>query len=381
MVTGDFYPDQTGGQGIYAYEITRRIAESGWRVSVITVGRERRLSFPYPRNLKLLTLPPNTKDNPLSFNIAAALRRPSVSSPGSVLHINELFGFPFSLRRPPGTRALVISSHNSYLERFRAAKGFVKKLKYPPLMLLERLTYPKADRLIIGSEIERQPAIALGVRPERIRLIPYGVDIERFRDPSGARRKKIRDGLHIPQDAPVVIFVGRFVERKKPHIVAQALMHLRTSVPNLHALFIGDGEMMADVRSVVGDTSSFRLLGAVPFEQLPEYYLASDVFTLPSVGEGSISLAVIEAAAAGLPLVLTEDSAGGSSIFESGSNGVTVQVNDVVDLANALLSCLRRRQSYGARSRTIVNKRFSWDACAKSTIACYEESLAFAEAR
>jgi glycosyltransferase involved in cell wall biosynthesis len=116
------------------------------------------------------------------------------------------------------------------------------------------------------------------------------------------------------------------------------------------------------------------LLGAVPFERLPEYYAAADVFTLPSVGEGSISLVVLEAAAAGLPLVLTSDSSGQSAVFEPGQNGETVVLDDAADLAAGLRRAFQQQSRYGERSRQLVAEHFSWDACARQTVACYEDA-------
>ncbi len=185
----------------------------------------------------------------------------------------------------------------------------------------------------------------------------------------------MRRELGISDGARVVLFVGRFVERKKPHVVVEALGLLRARVPNLHGVLVGDGDMMDEVRARVGSDPSIHLTGAVPFPSLHRYYAAADVFTLPSVGEGSISLVVLEAASAGLPLVLTHDSSGQSPVFEPGSNGELVELGDAESLAGGLERALERAASYGPRSRAIIQARFSWEATTAATLDHYQAAV------
>ena len=373
MLTGDFYPAQIGGQGIYAFELGRRLAELGFELTVVCPGNAERRAFAYPDGVRPKWLPESTR-NPLFFSVVAARARAEILRDTDVLHVNELFGFPLLWRLPSERQALIVSSHNAYLDRFHAARG-VAKLKYPPLVALERATYPFADRVLIGSDIERAPLHRLGVRDERIVVVPYGVDAARFDDADGARRSEVRSEFGIGPDARVVLFVGRFVERKKPHVVVRALELLRARDPKIHGILVGDGELMPRVRQAIGSGSGIHLAGAVPFSNLPRYYAAADVFTLPSVGEGSISLVVLEAAAAGLPLVLTLDSSGQSAVFEAGGNGELAVLDDAESLALAISKAFECRELYGPRSRALVRQHFSWEAAAQATAACYRRVL------
>jgi glycosyltransferase involved in cell wall biosynthesis len=374
MLTGDFCPEQIGGQGIYAYEVARRLVELGHRVRIYCPQTPERVGFVYPPELEVRFLPAHTR-NPLLYSAEAALRRREILADTDVLHVNELFGFPLTWRLPHERHALLVSSHNGYQDRMLAARRLVAKLKYPPLIALEAGSYRFADTVFIGSDIERAPMRRLGIPDRRIALVPYGVDTRRFDGSNGALRARIRAELGIPLDAKVVLFVGRFVERKKPHVVAEALRLLGPRVPGLHGVLVGDGEYMAEVRARVGTATNVHLTGAVPFTELHHYYAAADVFTLPSVGEGSISLVVLEAASAGLPLVLTEDSSGQSAVFEPGSNGELVALGDAPSLATGLERALERAASYGPRSRAIVQALFSWEATAAATLHHYRAAL------
>jgi glycosyltransferase involved in cell wall biosynthesis len=380
MLTGDFSPEQIGGQGIYAYEVARRLAGFGHHVRVYCPRTPERAAFSYPAGLELRFLSSAAR-NPLVFSAEALALRREIVDGTDVLHVNELFGFPLTWRLPSERHALLVSSHNGYQDRLIAARRFVSKLKYPPLIALEGLSYRFADHVFIGSEIERAPLRRLGIADRRIALVPYGVDTERFDGSNAELRAEVRRELGIPGDARVVLFVGRFVERKKPHVVAEALGLLRGRVPNLHGVLVGDGEYMDEVRARVGSASNIHLTGAVPFSSLHRYYAAADVFTLPSVGEGSISLVVLEAASAGLPLVLTDDSSGHSAVFEPGQNGELVLLGDPKSLAEGLERALERASVYGPRSRAIIRAAFSWEATAAATLAHYETALRSRRAR
>jgi glycosyltransferase involved in cell wall biosynthesis len=367
--TGDFYPQQVGGQGIYAFEVVTRAAALGLDVTVVCPITPERAVHRYPERVHMRFLP--AVSNALSYTARLAPMQASITANADVLHVNELFGLSVSLLHPKHC-GLVISSHNAYLDRFRAAQG-ASKLKFLPLMALERLSYPRAERLIIGSEIERAPALQLGVNSARISLIPYGVEAARFADPDHRMRARTRAELGIPEAASVALFVGRSVKRKKPNIVARAFRALADADPNFHGLLIGDGEMTPIVSDLIAGQPRVQQLGAISFRELPRFYAAADVFTLPSVGEGSISLAVLEAAAAGLPLVLTDDAGGQSVVFEPTKNGEVVVLDDAVDLTAGLKRAFARATEYAARSRELVAEHFSWDACARQTVACYEE--------
>src|SRR5260221_4888552 len=144
FVTGDFYPDQVGGQGIYAFEIATRVARAGYAVTVVAPQTPGRSAYPYPPGLSTRFLGRGAP-NPLLFTARAARWRRDIAQGADVVHVNELFGFVLAIPRQWRPYGLVTSSHNSYLDRFHAAQG-IRKLRYPALIALESLTYPRADR-------------------------------------------------------------------------------------------------------------------------------------------------------------------------------------------------------------------------------------------
>lgn len=126
---------------------------------------------------------------------------------------------------------------------------------------------------------------------DRLIYLPNGVDTDRFRP---LERGWAREQLGLPQDEPIVVFVGHFIERKGPLRVLAALEHLR----GVQGLFVGRGPQVP-----VGK----RVLRAevVSASRMPLWLSAADVFVLPSLAEG-MSVAIIEALACGLPVVVSD---------------------------------------------------------------------------
>lgn len=146
------------------------------------------------------------------------------------------------------------------------------------------------DHLVFNSPHTRSIALdRYGVLSNKCTVVPNGVDPARFfpRDKLECRRQ-----LGLPEDEPIVIFVGSFIHRKGPLRVLQACQKLN---PRPKMIFIGTGPEQPGGNDVL-------FAGAVEHDQVPLYLCASDVFVLPTLGEG-MSNAVIEASACGLQIV------------------------------------------------------------------------------
>ncbi|MCA9506602.1 MAG: glycosyltransferase family 4 protein, partial [Myxococcales bacterium] len=129
------------------------------------------------------------------------------------------------------------------------------------------------------------------VDPRRIRVFPNGVDLERFEPMDRGRARAI---LGLPQDRPVVVFVGHFIERKGPLRVLEAIR----AHPEAGAVFIGDGPQRPSGPQVL-------FAGSVAHDEIPTWLSAGDVFALPTLEEGSCN-AVIEAMACGRAVITSD---------------------------------------------------------------------------
>jgi len=160
------------------------------------------------------------------------------------------------------------------------------------------------DRRVVISEQGRKRLVEMATPPERMRLIPNGVDLERF-DPERYNSAGLKLSLNVPEKALVVAFVARLAKMKRPLLLAAIARELRSLAPEREVIFAvaGSGPLETALRQRIlrdelGD--SFRLLGhlAEPAELLA----AADLLVMPSESEG-VPLALLEALAMGVPVV------------------------------------------------------------------------------
>jgi glycosyltransferase involved in cell wall biosynthesis len=137
----------------------------------------------------------------------------------------------------------------------------------------------------------------LGGYPRNACAIPNGIDTLRFRPANPSERQAARDALGLAGDQPVILFVGRLVERKGIDLVLEVSRHF----PHVRFLIVGDGPLA----ETIPDAANVHWLRSVAPGRIHTVYHASDAFLLPSHGEG-LPLAVQEAAACGLPMIVSE---------------------------------------------------------------------------
>jgi glycosyltransferase involved in cell wall biosynthesis len=169
------------------------------------------------------------------------------------------------------------------------------------------------------------------------------------------------------------------VLRKGFREIIEALASVRRQRSDFHLKIVGYGRSEVEIRNVLeshGLTESVTLLGRVEYSELARYYLSSDAYLFYGDREGS-SLAMIEAAAYGLPIVAS-DHPGNRTYVEHGVSGYLVEHGSPAALAAAVLQLLERRdalEQMGRRSREIA-ERYSWKNIAARYDAFFRSVLA-----
>lgn len=219
----------------------------------------------------------------------------------------------------------------------------------------------RVDGLIaVSPEVKESILMTMaGVPADKIAVIPNGVDTRRYRQ--SAERETIRARLGLSANDHAVAVVATFKEQKGHRYLIEAARTLASDFPDTRYLLIGDGELRPDIErqiAAAGLEASFRLLGMRP--DVPELLTAADLFVLPSLWEG-LPMALIEAMAAGLPVVATSVS-GTRGVMLPGETGLLVPPGDAAALAQAvalLLAEPERAAQMGAAGRRRVEQHFS----------------------
>ncbi len=262
--------------------------------------------------------------------------------------------------------ALPESEHAQYAGRIRA----------------ETVAGRACDVLVASTRVERDDLVELyAVDPQKIEVVPPGVDTARFSPASGNGQAVLRRAFSLPS-GPLVAALGRLDPRKGYDLFLQAAAQL-----------VADGEAFSFALSAgaaddpreaaeygrlkglveelaLGDR--FRWMDVLPQDALADFYRALDVFVMPSRYE-LFGIVMLEAMACGVPVVATRFG-GPAEVIEDGVDGLLVDPTDLSALGNALRSLLadpERCAKMGMRARSKVEQGYSWNASARRHRALY----------
>jgi glycosyltransferase involved in cell wall biosynthesis len=213
----------------------------------------------------------------------------------------------------------------------------------------EEAIYAMADAITVPSSVAQQSFVAMGVAPEKLHVIPYGVRLDRF-SPAAAPSRDSFD----------VLFAGQISLRKGIPYLLEAFRQLRHPRKRLTVV----GAMQNDVRQILHTlpTANVTFTGNIPQAELAGMMSRSHVLALPSVEEG-LALVQGQAMACGCPVVATV-ATGAEDLFSDGVEGFIVPDRDTAALAGRLQQladdpALRERMSAAALAR--VAHLGGWD--------------------
>jgi phosphatidyl-myo-inositol alpha-mannosyltransferase len=203
-----------------------------------------------------------------------------------------------------------------------------------------------------------------------LEIIPNGLDAERFAHP-GAAPKGFPEGRRL-------LWVSRLDPQKGFRVLVQAFALLAPQHRDLSLIVVGDGRDRHAIDALSeADQARVFMLGAVPHEALPSwYYGAANVFVAPATGQESFGYILVEAMAAGLPVVAS-DIAGYRDVVRTGIEGLLVPPGDPVTLAEAVSRVLSDpvlagRLSEAGRARA---ETFGWDHIVPRIEAVYHRVI------
>ena len=205
--------------------------------------------------------------------------------------------------------------------------------------------------------------------PGEYRIIPNGVDLERFQ--LAEPYEELRDG------ALNILFVGRLEERKGLIHLLKAYHRLRKRRVDARLLVIGDGPKRREYKRFVGlrGIRDVEFLGRVSDEEKVRYFASADVYCAPNTGQESFGIVLLEAMAAGVPIVAS-DIHGFKNVMQRNVQGLLVEPKNPRALAAALYALSRNadlRHEMGDAGRARAPE-FSWDRVTERIVDFYYET-------
>jgi glycosyltransferase involved in cell wall biosynthesis len=300
----------------------------------LTFGAVTRRPDLVPGGVEPLALPARSQELRMAWTLPRLLRRLRP----------ELAHFQHAL--PLGwTGVTVVTLHDLHFERDPSVMGLVDRMTFKTVV---PRAAKRADQVIAVSERTKRDAIALyGIRPEKVTVIPHGVD-----------------PAFSPGDGPhggYLLFVGAVQARKSPLAAAEA-----AEAVGLPLVVAGPEKEPALARELRSRGADVR--GWVDQAALVELYRGAAAVLLPSRYEG-FGMPVLEAMASGVPVVLSDDAAlrevaGDAGVYADGGDFADAVRRSVAERSRFALAGLERA------------KNFSWERAARLTVEVYRRALA-----
>lgn len=234
------------------------------------------------------------------------------------------------------------------------------RLREPDICAAYRTTYAEAAGVITISVLSRDRLIKLGLPQEKVHVVPYGVDV-----PEQAPVRLERRGVRC-------LAVGRMVPKKAPVLLLDAFRRALERDARLRLDYVGAGVLLPAAEQFVrafGLAETIRLHGQQPAESVTRLMKEADVFVQHSIvdpatgDEEGLPVAILEAMAAGLPVVATRH-AGIPEAVEEGVTGLLVEEGDTMGMGERLARLAgdpAKRRAMGQAGWRRARAEFSWE--------------------
>ena len=208
--------------------------------------------------------------------------------------------------------------------------------------------------------------------PMDYKIIPNGIDVDHF-------AQGVEPWPQFQDGKTNLLFVGRLEKRKGLKYLLQAYSRLKWELPNIRLIVVGPGNLDKDSHRILGASNpqDVVLAGRVSYEDLARYYASADIFCAPATGAESFGIVLLEAMAAGKPVVAS-DIAGYNGIIRHGRQGLLFPKRDTEAMASALRFLVLNpdlAQQLGKTGRRMV-EQYRWSSVANQVESYYYDCIA-----
>jgi glycosyltransferase involved in cell wall biosynthesis len=367
VIATDSYPPYVDGVARYLRRVVPMLAERGHKVFVLAPGFSLRKKLEFEgngigvvRNPALTMLRFNYYRPSLPSRVCASIIRwadvvltPSIAPLG-------IYSIIYSRRR--GKPIAFFCMHD---EQVLIGKTIWLPMPKQMVDFIVRRLYLRCPVILFATQRFRDKILRIGIPEDRLFYAPFGIEFDFF---SSGNRKAARKKLGIPQDAKVVLYLGRMSEEKNVLTLIKTIPEVAKHVPKLCYVFAGYGPNLDEYRNEgtnAAKTARAKAIftGVLKTQDLPHAYAAADLFVHPSFHEAQ-AFTVLEAMCAGVPVVTPMDH-GEYSYLKEGHNARFVKdVRNHLEFADRIIELLNddAKRARMGRNAAAMARSFTWDA-------------------
>ncbi len=378
-----FFPPDRGGIAVHVSNIFKHLTKSGNTVSIVS-PRRLRSTLPHKigvERIACIYLPgwpyPTLRSVSIPIDMGIKIRSIIRNGAFDVVHVHG-HHYPISwiaLKAAHKYGVPTILTMHGMLALNPFAKGGESRTE----LWLNRNIFPRllnGNAVVIGLTRQISDyATNIGGKSARYLTVPNGVDTILY-EKSFDSKQRYRIKYELALDKIVILFTGRFEHVKGIIEFVDAAKSLVSQMDTkVEVLIVGAGTLENRIREIVGSVSAIRILDWQSEEVLPELYIASDIFVLPSQFE-ALPITVIEAMNAGLHIIYT-NVGGVPNVLEGYEYKTLLRSTSSEDIRNTMIDVIRNRSVYGNKDTPSLRyaRSFDWSNIASQLNRIYNSIL------
>jgi phosphatidylinositol alpha-mannosyltransferase len=356
--------DAPGGVQAHIRQLTKRLRSRGHDVLILAPGEHPGLD---PPGVRIVGRPFHIRANGAVARICFSrssmrvVRETLDEFAPDLVHAHDPLVTSTSRWATMHTTAPVVATFHSYF-----APDSLAGRCYTALAPFGTSVWRRIDQRIAVSEAARE-SVCFRMGDDPIHIVPNGTDVHVFERAVPARLPKGR----------TMLFVGRLEPRKGFPVAVRAFARLAHRYDDLQLIVVGEGVEREAVEMLPRSLRSrVHLLGRVSDSLLPTYYAAADVFIAPALGSESFGIVLVEAMAAGLPIVAS-DIAGYREVVRDQREALLVPSGDPLALADAIQRLFEHPEQARALKEAgrIRARRYDWDTILRTLDGIYGDAI------
>ncbi|OQD58767.1 glycosyltransferase, family 4 [Methanobrevibacter arboriphilus JCM 13429 = DSM 1125] len=270
----------------------------------------------------------------------------------------------------------VIQAHGSVLPFFQK-----EKLKEIFDKLWGFKILKNASKVFALTNVEKEQYLKMGVKEERIEIIPLGIDIEEYS--KLPPKDNFREKYNIGENDKLLLFIGRIHKIKGLDLLVNSLdvlnrKYMKKSVENLKLAIVGpDNGFLAELKKVITDLDleeNVIITGPLFNKYKIEAIVDCDIFIMPSQYE-SFTTSGLEAMACGKPLILTKNNHIHTWVDNNAGLSAEYDKNDLADKIQKLLADEKLMEKFGKNGLKEIKENYNWDSIGKKIDLIYRELI------